>query len=206
MNLPTAETFLKDVANHKLHIVNDSGIYRNLILSSGCIECRFEITTWPNHLCISGDMGCYVFSRCEDMFQFFRRTELIIKPGYWSEKVEAECRMRGVKEFDITQVYERLDYYLERFKEDLNAANEEEAEAIAEATEAVTDFKTNCEDSEWDAVSRINNWYADEAGGMDLDDFWDGEFETFTYRYIWCCYAIVWAIQQYDALESKEAA
>ncbi|MCH1926908.1 hypothetical protein L9G74_18870 [Shewanella sp. C32] len=206
MKHPTAETFLKDVANHKLHVLHDDGVYRHLVLSSGSFECRFEIITWPNNLCINGDMGSYVFSRCQDMFQFFRREELGINAGYWSEKVEAECRWDGIKEFDITKVHERLDYYLECFKEDLDADNEEEAEAIAAATEAVSDFKDHCEHSEWDAVSRINNWDEDDAGGMDLDDFWDGGFDTFTYRYIWCCYAIVWAIQQYDALEHKEAA
>ncbi|WP_368881156.1 hypothetical protein [Shewanella algae] len=206
MKHPDAEQFLKDVDNHKLHVLHDDGVYRHLVLSSGSFECRFEITTWPNYLCFSGDMGCYTFSRTNDMFQFFRRKELAINAGYWSEKVEAECRTAGVKKFDICRVHERLDYSLECFKEDLDADNEEEAEAIAEATEAVNDFKNNCERSEWDAVSRINNWDKDEAGGMELYDFWDGGVDTFTYRYIWCCYAIVWAIQQYDALESEEAA
>lgn len=207
MKLPTAETFLKDVANHKLHILRDDGVYRHLELTQGYFEMRFEITTWPNHLCISGDMGCYVFSRSEDMFQFFRRTELSINADYWSEKVQSACTSNGLKKFDITQVHERLDYYLKCFKEDLDADGEEYADSIAAATEAVADFKANSEYSEFDAVIHLDNWDVDNAGGMSLDDFWDGGFETFTYSFIWCCYAIVWAIQQYDAVkDSKEAA
>ena len=207
MKHPTVETFLKDVANHKLHVLHDDGVYRHLLLTQGYFEMRFEVITWPNYLCISGDMGCFVFSRTNDMFDFFRREELSIIAGYWSEKVQAECRYDGIKEFDLSQVYERLDYYLESFIEDLDGDDELVAESIDEATEAVNEFKCNCENLEWDAVSRINDWDEDAAGGLSLDDFWDGSFETYTYRFIWCCYAIVWAIQQYDQFkESKEAA
>ncbi len=207
MNHPTAETFLKDVANHKLHVLHDGGVYRHLELTQGYFDMRFEIITWPNYLSISGDMGCYVFSRTNDMFQFFRREELSINPDYWSEKVEAQDRHSGLKKFDINQVYQRLDDYLQWFIEDLDGDEDEDIQrAKQQATNAVTAFKENCEDFEQHAYELVEQWSEENAGGMSLDDFWDGGFDDYTYRYIWCCYAIVWAIQQYDALEHKEAA
>jgi len=34
-------------------------------------------------------------------------------------------------------------------------------------------------------------------------DFWENSFKTFTFHFIWRLYAIVWAIQQYDALKDN---
>jgi len=28
--------------------------------------------------------------------------------------------------------------------------------------------------------------------------------KVWSYHFLWCCYAIVWAIQQYDAIADKE--
>lgn len=207
-NKLTKETFLEDVANHKLTVVNDNGLYRHLVLSKGSFDQRFEITTWPNYLCISGDMGCYVFSRVEDMFTFFRNNQEDwgINTGYWHEKVEAECGRDGVTKFDIQQVFDRLDQYLSWFIEGKDTTDEEDAKAIEAATEQVNEFKECCEHSEYDAMNRYINWDSAEAGGMDLDDFWDGGFTKYTTRYLWCCYAIVWAIRQYDDYVSCQEA
>lgn len=200
MKQPTKAQFLKDVANHKLSIIKDDGIFRHMALSQGCFEHRFEITTWPNHLCISGDMGTYVFSRVEDMFQFFRNQDEDwgINPSYWEEKVLSQCKTDGTRQFDATKADKRLDEFYQWFIEDLDPDDEEDAQIILSASEAVKDFKESREDFEEDVIYRINNWDADDAGGMALEDFWDGWKDPFCYRFIWCCFAIVFAIRQYD--------
>lgn len=43
-------------------------------------------------------------------------------------------------------------------------------------------------------------------GGAYFLDFWESDCTSYTYRYLWCCYAIVWAIQQYDAAMKEKAA
>ena len=209
MNHPTRESFLNDVAEHQLTILKDDGVFRHMVLSQGSFEHRFEITTWPQHLCISGDMGCYVFSRIQDMFCFFRQSgdDWGVNASYWEEKVLAECKTDGTREFDAKEADQRLEQFLQWFVEGLDPTNEEEAEAISSATNAVKEFTQNRENSEGDVVYRLNNWDEEDAGGMTLDDFWDGWKDSFTYRFIWCCFAIVFAIRQYDeATQSKEAA
>ncbi|MCS6179784.1 hypothetical protein [Shewanella baltica] len=209
MTHPTRTSFLSDVAEHQLTILKDDGVFRHMVLSQGSFEHRFEITTWPQHLCISGDMGCYVFSRVQDMFCFFRQSgdDWGVNASYWEEKVLAECKTDGTREFDAKEADQRLEQFLQWFVEGLDPTNEEEAEAINSATNAVKEFTQNRENAEWDVVYRLNNWDEEDAGGMTLDDFWDGWKDRFTYRFIWCCYAIVFAIRQYDeATQSKEAA
>lgn len=199
MKHPTLERFTEDTKDHVLTIDKDDGNYRHLIIKKpNTNNHAYQITTWPGYLCISGDMGCYTFSRATNMFDFFRGEPSEINPGYWEEKIQAGagCSHNICREFDIEKIHERLDEILANFKE--SCQEDGLADEIEAATEAVSDFKTTGEDSEWDAVYRINNWDADEAGGMELVDYWDGFRDSFTYHYIWCCYAIVHAISLYD--------
>lgn len=102
---PTEATFRKDVAQHRMTVIHDHGVHRHLRFGKpGDSNLSFQITTWPGYLCYSGDMGCYVFFRVEDMFRFFRGER--INPGYWAEKVQAEDR-EGVKEYDENRTWTR---------------------------------------------------------------------------------------------------
>lgn len=94
---PTREQFLSDVKDHCITILKDDGIYRHINYAKpGTINISFQVTTWPGYLCISGDMGCYTFSRTQDMFNFFGGgDDLGINPGYWQEKVQAGASYSG---------------------------------------------------------------------------------------------------------------
>lgn len=207
----TFERFTKNVADHQLTIHRDDGLFRHLTVQKpNTSNMRYHITTWPSYLCISGDMGCFVFSRIPDMFQFFRGNPDKINPRYWQEKLQAGAGFDGAKEvseeFDGAAYDERIDEYLANFIKDLDSNDTDEAEQIAEAAVAVNEFKNCREDSEWDAVSRINNWDPHCAGGLELDDFFEGRLTKFRFHYIWCCYAIVHAIALYDAVKASEVA
>lgn len=213
MNSCTFERFSKDIASHQLTMVSDDGLHRHLKISKpNSSDMHFNITTWPGYLCISGDMGCYVFQRIEDMFAFFRAEPGEIKPGYWQEKIQAGTGFEGAEsissEPDYSAYDDRVDEYLADFIEALDPENEADARKIEEATGAVEEFKYCRENSEWDCVSRINNWDPESAGGMQLDDFWEGHrgLAKFKFHYIWCCYAIVHAIAMYDKAKSGEVA
>ncbi|WP_027855588.1 hypothetical protein [Marinobacterium litorale] len=206
MNHPTEQTFLSSVENHSMEVHQDSGLFRHLTFSNnGSFNQMFHITTWPGHLCISGDMGCYVFSRIDDMFQFFRSgDELAINPGYWAEKVQAESVFGGgVKEWDELAAADAVQHHFDEWLE----ANADEPIAESEAMDELHDMVDRLKSlaaEETEFIAAVNNWDSEYAYGFGLVDFWEHRMEKYTYHYIWCCYAIAWAIQQYD--RSKEAA
>jgi hypothetical protein len=192
---PTKERFLDDIKNHKLQIIKDDGVYRHLICSNGSFNCRYEIITWPNFLAYVGDMGDYVFSRVEDMLTFFRRGNLDdINPGYWSEKVKAESVFgSGIKHFSVERFRECV---LSDVRSHLNL---EEDEKIPDDMMEEIEPLMETED-EWESIETIRNFSSKK---INFDDFYEHSLETHTYYYIWCCYAIVWAIAEYDKF--KEA-
>lgn len=193
---PSAETFLKDVGLHKVEILLDIGVHRH-------IKCRstihgwnqwFEVVTWPGSLAISGDMGSWVFSRTEDMFRFFRSGELKINPSYWSEKLQVGRD-------------EAKDFSNEAFREDLLEHLSwygVKGERLSKLTAAIEEDIFSGNESEHELLRAAFEFSHDEVVHGEKCKF---QFETsempsgkrWTYRFIWCLYAIVWAIQQYDS-------
>lgn len=104
-----AEAFKADIANHKMTILRDDGLYRHLRFirwvttkdgkQSSTSAYWFDLVTWPGALAINGDMGSYMFSRTEDMFGFFRpQLGDNPNPGYWAEKIRAGGDVRQYSE------------------------------------------------------------------------------------------------------------
>jgi hypothetical protein len=231
---PTEETFLKDVSKHTMAVLLDKGVYRHLqFKDNGSNVMWFDIVTWPGFLAYSGDMGCFVFSRLKDMFEFFRtrpRDEkldaLHINLGYWAEKLEAvdRCgREPGAKQFSPEifreRVEEHVTQWIEEFKEEYDSDKEETAkqrEAFAEELrEAVEDDVTSrADDGEHEARRALNDFSFTFNGPdrfcptnghkYEFSDTWEWSLGEYTYRFIWCCYAIAWAIRQYDAQKETE--
>ena len=191
---PTEESFLKDVQTHQMRVLRDDGIYRHLRCSRpGSGDQAFEILTWPGYLAFVGDMGSYVFSRVDDMFRFFRRERegedrLPINPGYWAEKVRAEDVQSKVKAFSIEVFRQRVRDYVEGFL-DLSPG-EKIPTAVNDDLEPVWDAE-----DEHDAVESIRNF---DSQHLEFVDFWESPVDDFSFHYIWCCMAIVWAIGAYD--------
>ena len=90
----TEQMFLDDVKNHQISIIKDDGLHRFIRFKRpDSTSYWFDLITWPGFLCISGDCGTYVFSRTEDMFDFFKMRDgdfnkkkdrlLNINPRYW---------------------------------------------------------------------------------------------------------------------------
>lgn len=176
----TGESFKADVAGHQMTIVKEDGLYRHLRFSrTNTSNMSFNIVTWPGYLAYVGDMGDYVFARIPDMFEFFRGKS--INKSYWAEKVQAECR-DGVKEYSP----EVARAWVEQQLKDYEASDDVRAEA------ADLDYD-NGECRLYDQLEAI------DFNG--LSDHWEANFKEYTDRYVWCCFAIVWAIQQYDAAQ-----
>jgi hypothetical protein len=195
----TEELFLKDIADHKMTVLHDDGLYRSLRFARQGEHSWwnwFTITTWPGYLCINGDMGCFVFSRIEDMFEFFRSTPeghkgLHINTGYWHEKLEADDRRVGSEVYDEKSFKEAVKHDFDQHE----FYNEEEK---VDCWERVED-EVLCAENEYEAHRNASDFFYD--GHLDrfyFADFWEHDLKSYTFQYVWCCYAIVWAIQQYD--------
>jgi len=53
---------------------------------------------------------------------------------------------------------------------------------------------------EHEIIDRITNF---GCYGFDFDEFWEKDYRTCRYNYIWLCYAIVWGIKKFDELNKE---
>lgn len=209
------EQFLKDVSTHAMKVELDNGVHRCITFRKpNSSDMYFTLTTWPGYLCISGDMGTFVFTRLADMFEFFRgrdEGELRINPQYWSEKCEAsERRSRrdgdGVEDYDEETFAARVKEDFDQYFEDADPEEREETEAKKkELWEEIRYEVLSRSDSESEAVRAAMDFdYKFEDGStFDFGDFWDHDLREYTYHFLWCLYAIAWGIRQYDQAKAK---
>lgn len=191
----TQESFLKDVSKHVMTVIHDDGVHRHLRFAqpdTGCMH--FDIVTYPGYLVYSGDMGCYVFNRLRDMFEFFRgkpEGPLRINTGYWGEKLEAVDRPDGYREYQPELLEAHVNEWLE------------EVEADEELRQKVQDeILCYSHDGEYAARDALINFEHDRH--RPFQDSWECRFEAYTFRFVWCCYALAWGIRQYDKARSSE--
>ena len=213
---PTYEQFLKDVSKHKLTIVMDEGVNRILKFNDGSFNMAFQIVTFPGHLVYTGDMGTYTFERIEDMLQFFRRDtsdtdgRYRINPQYWSEKVLAQDRHHAITHYDH-------DLFVEAIKEDVKDYIESNPDCDPDrlTEEVEDDLLRDTFSNAQQAIEAVNRFEYTvpctiKAGSYTLpsrkrlwvfQDFYEHRLESYSYHFIWCCYALVWGIAQYDAMK-----
>ena len=194
MTQPTLEQFLNDVKNHELTIHKNDGVYRHLTFANpNDCDKYFNITTFPNYLVITGDMGALVFSRLYDMFNFFRSDDLKINLDYWAEKIQSasyQGKIESYSEFDTDKVKRCAQEYLDDFLEQ-NMLSELDKEELLEEF----DSEILHSEDEYEIVEAIRNF---DCHGFDFEEFWKGDYRKYRYHYIWLCYAIVWGIKKFD--------
>lgn len=197
------EQFLADVKDHVMTIVCEDGLYRHLRFKSPGSSCMyFDLLTYPGGLLYRGDMGTFCFERTDDMFAFFRTDGGRINPGYWSEKLTAvgstsrhpvvafseEKFTRTIKEIVLNWIRE--------------TAGRTDREQRRELWDAVLDEVLGADfDSRGDRMLiAANDFHHKVADGLEFTfyDIWDYNFTEYTNRFLWCCHALVWGIQQYD--------
>jgi hypothetical protein len=206
----TEQTFLKDVAQHRMQVLRDDGVYRHVRFATpGTVNMSFELVTWPGRLCYAGDMGTFVFERLADMFQFFRKEErggrslfAGIDRRYWAEKVEAEyARGRGLREFD-KEAFQR-EITRQRRKLLVHHARGWERDTRADFWQDLQSVIDAAEEDEHSAVTALRDWSFQPPTRLgrrlhlSTDDF--PSCQRYTYHFEWCCYALAWGIHQYDA-------
>lgn len=203
---PDLANFLHCVDSHELRILLDNGVYRHLRFAKpGDSNQYFDLITYPGGLLYRGDMGTFVFERLTDMFNFFRGKDddYSINPSYWAEKVQAQCTQgKGIMGYSSKRCAERVKEYAEAFVLD-NELNEDEK---AEFLEHVKDQILYAIDDEFEVISAIRAFDTGEVkyNGAFEDFLYDrSNTEEYTYHFIWCLYAIVWGIREYDSHQQK---
>lgn len=212
---PTEQSFLKDVAEHKMIVKRDDGVYRHVrFINPKSSSMFFDLITYPGYLVYSGDMGCYVFQRLEDMFQFFRTDrehlhqgrKLGINLGYWSEKLQAVDGNRhqaSATEFSEERFRRAIMEYLVSWIRD-NATSTTKEERRELWDEVVSDvLGANGDSGGFRMQAAAHDFYhvTSERVTFQFDDLFDHDFTEYTYRFIWCCYALAWGG---DAVRQRE--
>lgn len=214
--MTTEQQFLKDVADHQMIVLCDDGLYRHIrFKQQGGWNMHFDLVTWPGYLAYSGDMGCYVFQRLEDMFQFFRtdrrdfnynQNGLSINLGYWSEKLRAVDGNRhkaGATEFSEER-FRRivLEHLVSWIREHRDVTTKEERRDLWDAVMSdVIDTHGDKQSAACEFEHRVNRSFS-----FSFRDFWEHDLTEYTYHFKWCCYALAWGIAKYDAeTVSKDA-
>lgn len=190
------DNFLKDVSRHEMSVLMDNDLYRHIRFKRpDSIIYYFDIITWPGKLCITGDMGTYVFARIPDMFEFFRsprRDVSDVNLPYWAEKIQAADRS-GVKKFSSQKFRQAIEECIQ----DMDILTDLElGDDVEGLRQRVEDEVLSCNENEYEAVQAAMDFTYN--GTQPFQDFWDVSIKEYTYSYTWCCYAIVWGIMQYD--------
>ena len=215
----TEERFLEDIKNHEMTILKDDGIYRHLRFSRGGSSVYyFDIVTYPNHLVISGDMGCFASSRLTDMFQFYRTADndfnknkngLSINPSYWGEKIISG--RDEIEEFSIKKLKRVVIEYIDRGV-DGEDWSEDEIQELKDDILSNIEYTDENSVRMYDMMSEYEFYKGNElwkeAPDFEFTDWWDNHSSCgeYTFHYIWKCYAIAYAVQEYDKFKQGEIA
>ena len=217
----THHDFLRNVARHELQVLHDDGVYRHLLgKEPGTGNRHFNIVTFPGYLCYTGDMGAYTFCRRPDMFQFFRQMPgriWNINPSYWAEKLEAtNCNGQYVKhgaaewsdELFKDEILGHCKSYFESREPDEDATDEDKAKFSEMKADAMEDVESEifcCDDMEHAGASAAYGFHHKESG-LQFYDLFESNFTEWSHGFLWCCYAITWAIEKYDQRPAVPAA
>lgn len=216
-----SEQFKRDVQEHALTILRDDGLYRHLRFKRpGTMTCYFDLVTWPGHLAYVGDMGDYVFTRVEDMLTFFRGHTP--SPGYWAEKCVAVDKNSGLNAFsqDVfkASIEEDLQSHIAGYyapPDDVDGDGEvieETDEARTAREEAIQELRDAVDDDVFERLGDDRDGRSAVSAAMDVEDskgrcpfstIYESDFTEWTFRFLWCCHALPWAIAQYDAEKAK---
>ena len=210
---PTEQSFLKDVANHEMHVLHEDGVYRHVRFKNPDSSCmHFDLITYPGYLVYSGDMGCFVFSRLRDMFEFFRTDRqhqkgdgLKINKGYWAEKLQAvdgnRSYVEGVKEFDEDKFTRNvMEHLVTWIRNHADHTTKDERRELWDAVidEVIRVDGDSCGHRQQVAAHDFTHRVNKEVGEFYFQDFFECDCTRYTHRFLWCCYALAWGIKKYD--------
>mgnify|MGYP001078477012 CR=1 FL=1 len=221
----TEDRFLRDVAQHQMTVIRDDGVSRHIRFKKpDSSDMFFDLITWPGHLCYTGDMGTYVFQRLTDMFEFFRTDraynqsrgrKLGINLSYWTEKLIAVDGSRHggkPKAFDEDKFKRVINEYRVQWMRDAKESDSLDKEGRRELWEAVEHQVLGALEEGGDRAQyaaydfHFGPTALSKCGhGWQFEDLFERDFTEYTHSIVWCCYALAWGIEKYDAAKQPAA-
>jgi len=188
--------FERNTADHELTVVRDDGLYRHLRCQApGTWSYGFDIVTWPGYLFIGGDVDDFVFARIPDMFEFFgdgTKYSGGINPSYWSEKLQGPRAIDQAERYSSERLRAQIREWCRERCEELDRAEVEDLErAVAEK---LLDREELADQTS--ALFLVRDF---EHAGHQIYEPEEWDLREYTQGFLWCCWAIVWAIEQYNA-------
>lgn len=188
------ERFAADREGATTTVLKDDGLYRHLHFDFPKASWSWcEVVTWPNMLVLRGDLGCWSFSRVEDMFGFFREPEDVARmdPVYWAEKLVPGGR-DSAKTYDPSRA---PAYVLQTVAE-----HADQHPRLAQDVEDVffADADLSTENGLREAVALFDERFPEYAidGFRFPVDKWD--LHRYSPWFLLACVVLPWAIGQYD--------
>jgi hypothetical protein len=212
----TEEIFLRDVKDHVLTVIRDDGLSRHLQFKDPkSTDMFFDIITWRGELCFTGDMGTFTFRRTDDMLRFFRSSTeltgpLYINKNYWAEKCTAADKCDGLEQYSEDKAREVIDDWVRNQIEDYGGGYERDTEEGPEFAKALrnavqSDIYDVAEIEFEFSLRRTVEDFSFEWEGHTyrITDFWESYLTEYSYRFVWCCYAMAWGIRAYDKAKGE---
>jgi hypothetical protein len=188
-----ADRFARETAEHQMTVLRDDGLYRHLRFRGDRIFYWFDLITVPGTLIFQGDGQSFVFSRTEDMFEFFRGPVGRINPQYWAEKLTSIRDGRaGVKVYSEDLFRQQV---IESFVESAQCGGVPRGTGRA-LRERVLDDEGGYLGFEAEARRLLNEF---EHDGFQFSDTWEWDVREHDWWFLWACHAIVWGIACHDA-------
>lgn len=203
------ERFASEADGATMTVVKDDGVHRHLSFrfpKASWGPC--EVVTWPGALTLRGGLGCWSFTRVEDMFEFFRPSRNVtrVNPTYWVQKLVPGSGSE-VKEYAEDRARAYVRQAVAEAVKTHGHIRAEDAEEWLWSDFAWAEFDTEA------ALMRTLGRFegrveADRPVGDSLEEFMASEFhfpvrDWDLYRYsdwfLLACVVLPWAVEQYDA-------
>jgi hypothetical protein len=190
------DRFQRETAGHEMTVLHDDGLYRHLRFNApGGGFNWFDLITVPHALIYRGDGESFVFSRIEDMFEFFRSPAGRIYPGYWAEKLTSSPD--AAKSYSEDLFRQHVAEAVKECEGDFSGLGKAvEEEFFGEDSYCNTEY----EETAREALNSFE-YQPDGAEGdpFTFEDSWEWDLRGWDWWFLWACQAIVWGIAQYDA-------
>jgi|GEM_PF-6835242 len=176
------DLFKEQTRDHVATVLhNDAGFRRILFAKPGTFMYAVEVTAWPGHVAVTGDMGALLLQRESDMLAWAAEPGCEVPSfDYWAEKAVATDG--PLREWSATLFTEHVRQAVEDHCEarGIMVGSDTHRALMAEVTSDVL-FES---DSEFESMEALRSWRSSTAPDL-FDDAWEWQCTQLRFHSIW---------------------